>query len=151
MISIFQTLIGILQLVLVCLMLVYDCNLTQHVFEPTHVKGNILDFVFTTPSIAIDSLTIHPLSFIGFSDILLLVSTYCVNIPFSVNSVSSYVFDFRKANYEGITSFLLDYDFSCFLNSTDIEFIWCVLKSSICEAMSFFIPKILIKRKPSPK
>ena len=88
---------------------VCDCNLTLHVFEPTHVKGNILDLVFTTPSIAIDSLTVYPLSFIGLSDHFAISLNLLCNIAFLVNSASSYVFDFRKANYEGITSFLLDF------------------------------------------
>ena len=25
---------------------IFDCNLTQHVTQPTHVKGNILDLIF---------------------------------------------------------------------------------------------------------
>ena len=30
--------------------LVFDCNLTQHVPDPTHVKGNLLDLVLTSQS-----------------------------------------------------------------------------------------------------
>ena len=34
--------------------LIFDCNLTQHVTEPTHVKGNILNLVLTSPNITLD-------------------------------------------------------------------------------------------------
>ena len=47
---------------------VFDCNLTQHVSDPTHVKGNLLDLVLTSPSISVNHLIVHPLSVVNFSD-----------------------------------------------------------------------------------
>ena len=40
---------------------VFDYNFTQHIFEPTHVKGNVLDLVLTSPCVSVTNLTIHPL------------------------------------------------------------------------------------------
>ena len=34
--------------------LVFDCNLTQHVHDPTHVKGHLLDIVLTSQSVSSD-------------------------------------------------------------------------------------------------
>ena len=47
-----------------------------------------------------------------------------------------------------ICTYLLDVDFSVCFDSNDIEFIWCKIKSSILEAMSLYVPKVL-KRDPS--
>ena len=38
---------------------VFDCNLTQHVFGTTHVKGNILDLIITSPNIDIELFFCH--------------------------------------------------------------------------------------------
>ena len=32
---------------------IFDCNLSQHLMESTHIKGNILDLVLTSPSVSI--------------------------------------------------------------------------------------------------
>jgi len=39
---------------------VLDCNLTQQILEPTHIKGNTLDLVFTNNDISISNLAITP-------------------------------------------------------------------------------------------
>ena len=41
---------------------IFDYNLTQHVLDPTHIKGNILDLVVTSPCINISNLSpSHPI------------------------------------------------------------------------------------------
>ena len=90
---------------------IFDCNLTQHVLEPTHVKGNVLDLVLTSVNVTIDHLTIHPLSVINFSDHLVISFCLSIDVP-SVNAPKpGFVFDIRKADFESISSFLLDLDF----------------------------------------
>ena len=120
---------------------VFDCNLTQHVPDPTHVKGNLLDIVLTSQSVSINSLIVHPLSVIDFSD----------HLAISALSSPGYVFDFCNADYEIITSHLLDSDFSIVYDSSDIEFIWFYIKSLIYNAMLIYVPKILVKRRQGPK
>ena len=61
-----------------------------------------------------------------------------------------YVFDFCKADYSRISSFLLDSDFSPVFESDNIEFIWSFIKSLIYEAMSLFIPKKQVKCRRDP-
>lgn len=43
-------------------------NLTQHISRPTHVKGNLLDLVLTSPDVAVNSVVVQPHSVIDFSD-----------------------------------------------------------------------------------
>ena len=45
----------------------------------------------------------------------------------------------------------MDVDFNVCLLSNDIEFIWFTIKSFIFEAMSMFIPKIVLGRHQYPK
>ena len=130
---------------------VFDCNITQHVLEPTHVKGNILDLILTSENVSIDHLTIYPLSVVSLSDHLVISFDLFFNIPSISKSKPCYIFDFCRADFNSITSFLLDYDYSHVLVSNDIEFVWSCIKSSIYEAMSLFVPKVLIKSRKDPK
>ena len=68
-----------------------------------------------------------------------------------MRSKSCYVFDYSRADFEGICSYLMDVDFNDCLLSNDIEFIWFTIKSFIFEAMSMFIPKIVLGRHQYPK
>ena len=130
---------------------VFDCNLSQHVLEPTHVKGNVLDLVLTSASVVVNHLTVHPLSVASFSDHFVVSFDFLRNIPSSRESKPGYAFDFCKADYESISSFLLDCDFSVIFDSSDIEYIWFTIKSFIYVAMSLFIPRIHVKRRHGPK
>ena len=65
--------------------------------------------------------------------------------------IPQYVFDFPKADYEGLCSFLIDYDFSLLLSSNNVEFIWCFLKNSIHTAMNFYIPKVRLRKHQYPQ
>ena len=122
---------------------IFDCNLTQHVTEPTHVKGNILDLVLTSPSITIDQLSVNSSSDANLSDHFLIHFIPFCNISSTVKSKPGYVYDFSKANYNSMCDFLLDSDFSALFESMDIEFVWSVIKSFILEAVFLFTLRFL--------
>ena len=130
---------------------IFDCNLTQHVTEATHVKGNLLDLVLTTSHIDIDHVSVHSHSYFNLSD------HHAISFLPVCGSLSStkirtfYVFDFSKANYNDLCSFLLELDFSVCFQSNNVEFIWFTIKSFIFEAMCLFIPKVRLKRRNQPK
>ena len=107
------------------------------------MKGNTLDLVLTTPNVVVNCLAIHPRSFFNLSDHLAISFELPCKISSSAAPKSHYVYNFCKADYESITSFLLDFDFSVIFNSFDIELIWSVIKSSVHVAMSLFVPKFL--------
>ena len=85
----------------------FDYNFKQHIFEPTHEKGNVLDLVLTSPCVSVTNLTIHSLSSLSFSDHFIITFDLFCNTMSVVESKAVYVF-----NYDGNTSFLLDSDFS---------------------------------------
>ena len=117
---------------------IFDCNLTQHVMEPTHVKDNILDLVLSSDRVNVDGLNIFRSVFIHSDHFIASFSCHCDILP-SISCKSSYVFDFSKTDFDSICSYLLDVDFSVCFESNDIEFIWCKLKSFIFEAMSLYV------------
>ena len=104
---------------------VFDYNFTQHIFEPTNVKGNVA--TGSSPCVSVTNLTIHPLS----SDHFTITFDLFCNATSVVESKSGYVFNFCKADYDGITTFLSDSDFCILYDSSDIEYVWFLFKSFI--------------------
>lgn len=123
--------------------LIFDCNLIQLVNKPTHVKGNILDLVVTN-----SEKSIHDLFVISQKDQL--INSDHFNISFSVDlslnvapkNKPKLVFDYPKANLEGLSNYLMDIDFSQSLTSNNIEQVWSFIKQSILDALLLFIPKV---------
>ena len=130
---------------------VFDCNLTQHVSKPTHVQGNLLDLVLTSASVAVSRLSVFPLSVVDFSDHHAISFDFCCNVSSVPKCNPGYVYDFCNADYESISSFLLESDFSVVFGSSNVEYIWFLIKSLICKAMSLYVPRILVKRRQDPK
>ena len=81
---------------------IFDCNLTQHVMSPTHVKGNILDLILTSPDIDVANLFVHPSSIPLFSDHFIISFSPLFNLTTNVRSKSCYVFDYSRTDFEGI-------------------------------------------------
>ena len=83
---------------------VFDCNLTQHVMGATHVKGNILDLIITSPNIVIDEVTILSSH---FSDHFIVSFIPLCSTSSVGKSTPGYAFDFTKADFNGMCSFLI--------------------------------------------
>ena len=130
---------------------IFDCNLRQHVSQPTHKKGNTLDLVLTSPSVNIKQLSVNSQLLCDFSDHFIISFDVLFSSPSTNFKKALYVFDFSKANFTDICSFLLDFDFSVCFQSQDIEFIWSTIKSVIFLSISMFVPRINLKRNNDPK
>ena len=61
------------------------------------------------------------------------------------------MYAYKKTDFEGLNSFLLDYDFSPLYLSTDIEFAWIFLKRVLLISISLFTPLIKIKSASLPR
>ena len=132
---------------------VFNNNLLQLVDQSTHTKGNILDLVLTNISHSIQNVSISPHNHFMESDHNLITFDLAHCSPILPQSfvIPQYVFDFPKADYEGLCSFLMDYDFSLLLSSNNVEFMWCFLKNSIHTAMNFYIPKVRLRKHQYPQ
>ena len=87
---------------------IFDCNLTQHLTQPTHKKGNTLNLVLISPSVNIEQLSVNSQLLSDFSDHYIISFDVSYSSPLTNISKSLYVFDFSKANFTDICSFLLD-------------------------------------------
>ena len=54
--------------------------------------------------------------------------------------------DYTSADYEGMCDYLLDWDFSECLASSDVEFIWAQVKFAIYSAIELFVPLVSCPR-----
>jgi len=116
---------------------IFDCNLTQHVSQPTHVKGNILDLVLSSASVTIDNLSVVPFSSLILSDHFVISFSPSMVLKHLTKSGPSYVLDYSKTDYGSICDYLMDVDFTSCFPCSDIEFVWFFV---FYIAISMFVP-----------
>ena len=130
---------------------IFGWNLTQHVMDPTHIKGNILDLILTSDNIQISDLTINPPGPFINSDHFIISFSPNHNTLSPVKNKVRYVFDYSKTDMDSLCSHLLDANFTTCFQSHDAEFVWNVIKLIIYEAMHIYIPKLRLKSRQHPK
>lgn len=134
---------------------IFSCNLLQLVDQPTHVKGNILDLVLTNDFDLVKSLNVHEEGVCPLCSDHYMITVCLTNCAKSKCELFCgapiMVFDFPKADWEGLSNFLLDQDFSWCDMEDDVEIIWSGIKTSILLGMDRFIPKVRLKRHQFPK
>ena len=129
---------------------VFEYNLSQLIKCPTHVKGNTLDLLLTNNENLVSQLTVNSTPALQLSDhynICFHIAKYSLT-PRRKPILS--VFDYSKADYEGLCNYLLDVDYSACLQSNSIEYVWNYLKNIILTGMNKFIPKRKLKYKQHP-
>ena len=117
---------------------IFQSNLVQLITCPTHIKGNVL--LVNSHDIVSD---LEILSYLNFSDHFPI--TFNVHSCMKDNtkpSSSSPTLNYSKIDYNGLTSYLLTYDFDFLYQSSDIEFVWSSLKSIILESIYSFTPTV---------
>ena len=130
---------------------IFNFNLSQLIDKPTHTKGNILDLILTNASHRIKNINISsPRNALNSDHSIVDFSLSHSTTPLPETS-PRYVFDFSKADYTGLCSFLMDFNFSPLLSSDDINFIWSSLRNTICYGMSLYIPKVRLRRYQYPR
>ena len=66
-------------------------------------------------------------------------------------ATSTVVFDYSKADWEGLCNYLLDQDISRCYENKDVELIWCKIEQTVALAMNIYIPKVRLRRRQFPK
>ena len=67
--------------------------------------------------------------------------------PLSKKPESTFIFDYSRANYEGLCDYLFDSDLNSCLQSNSIEQIWSFLKETIHRGLHLFIPTVRVTPK----
>jgi len=128
---------------------IYDNALLQVVDTSTHSKGNILDLIITNSEDSIRDLVIHSCGHRIISDHFTFTFRLSASAPSSSRSSPIYVYDYPKADYNSLCSFLIDFDFTSCLLSHDVDSVWNSIKSAIYEGINLFIPRVRLRRHQS--
>ena len=129
--------------------LVFEFQLSQLVDTPTHSKGNILDLILTNSEHLINDISVgtSPFSNSDHLPISFLIQSHLS--PSFPKCVSNSFRDYSKADFEGMNDFLLDWDFTPCLASSDVEEIWSLIKTAINTAIDKFVPLSVVSSRYS--
>ena len=130
---------------------IFDCNLIQHVSQPTHVKGNILDLVLSSASVSIDNLSVVPFTSLILSDHFVISFSPSIILKHYIKSGLSYILDYSQTDYGSICDYLMNVDFTSCFSCNDIAFVWFFIKSVIYSAISMFVSKVCVNLHNSSK
>ena len=130
--------------------LIFKITLIQLIHHPTHNKGNILNLLITNIDNHISNIQIDPNTQFLSSGHFIITFDFNLSI-YNHSKVSRYIFDFSKADYNVLSDYLLDRDFSFCTTSNNIEDIWLHLKLLIMDACSLFITEVKLKQFQPPK
>ena len=132
--------------------IVFKFNLSQFVNLPTHIHGNILDLILSNDSDLVKNIIIHSTQYNHLvSDHYMITFSIPCNPPSKSKASSHYVLNFSKADWNGLSSYLLDYDFSPLYVLIEPDAIWSFLKQIITSSSHLLIPKIKINTSKGPK
>ena len=151
--SIAQILIGLLSLSLsgaspnstsLC-NFIFTHNLMQHISDPTHSHGNILDLVLSNCSNRISEISIDNSISSFMSDHYLININSNHSAPFKPKPIS--FFNYSNTDFQAMVDFLMNIDFYTILLLHDADLMWHHLRDLI----SLFITKLTLFSHPSPK
>ena len=106
--------------------------LSQLVTSSTHIKGNILDLIITNSYESVSDVLIDKTGKFSLNS-----DHYPVTFSYAFKSFPCpcptpfWVYDYTKANMEGLCEFFLEANYSGCLSSTDVEAIWEHLREAI--------------------
>lgn len=130
---------------------VYDNGLTQLIQDPTHCQGNILDLLLTNSPSSVAGISVSNSNFTIASDHFPIYFTIEESVRISTNASPKEVYNYSKTDFQGLTDYLLAFDFSSCLSSTDIDELWLTLKSIITNATHRFTPLVKLRQHHNPK
>ncbi len=109
------------------------------------MRGNILDLVITNCEDNFSDLRVKDSD--KYSDHFQVLFSFMTTRPCDL--AKSY--DYSKADFDGMCSFLLDHEFSDFYQSANIDELWFQLKSILQEAVVNYVPLVRISNSNTPK
>ncbi|XP_011406763.1 PREDICTED: uncharacterized protein LOC105314349 [Amphimedon queenslandica] len=131
---------------------IFRLNLSQLVTFPTHSGGNILDLVLSSSPSYVKEVSPLPLSspYLNSDHIPILV-TLMSGIPSYSKPQTSWFYNYKATDFDGLNSYLLDFDFRPLLSSSSVEFAWSFIKQVIVAAVSLLTPMVRVKSHSLPK
>lgn len=122
--------------------LTLDCFLVQHVKEPTRGE-NILDLVLTSNENMVNNLVVSEPFGTSDHNIVTFDTIYKTN----TRVWKEKYYDYRKADFKGMRSFLNGTNWNNILESENVEDMWDKFKCKMNEAVEGFVPMKVRKQK----
>ena len=120
---------------------IVDTNLYQLVDKPSHIRGNILDLILSDHPEHISDTTILDQTFSSDHYLVTIVySTHSCSTVYHDRTTLSTKLNWDKADWLGLSYYLLNVDFSSCCVTDNIDNSWSLLKDIILDACSKFIP-----------
>ena len=119
---------------------------------PTHNLGNSMDLVLTNVPHLIDNVSIESHGLTEMCDHF--VVTFSISTLAGYNDYVTcphYIYNFSQADYDGLLSYLLQYDFTSVYNCSDIESAYLEFSTIIHQAIDRFVPSVKTRGHKSPK
>ena len=131
----------------------FEFNFSQLISCSTHVHDNILDLVLTNNEDLISSISVCPTDNLPISSdhYSITFELSCFVRLQSSDNVIQYAYDYSKADFTEMNAYIFNSVIINCLFSTDVAIVWSIIKSTILEAMTLFIPRFLIRSKQYPK
>jgi hypothetical protein len=119
-----------------------------HVLEsPTHKLGNRLDLIVTTCPELFSNITIEADSYP--SDHFLI--KFSLDSVISCKKATRYVFNFKKANWQGVKQYLRSIDFDGIINNMDnLSDACCAWTNRVLESVKLYVPVIKLNINSPP-
>ena len=120
-----------------------NLSLEQLVDVPTHVKGNILDYLITDSVHLVKNLTVEPYHPICGSDHHLIKFDLSLN-TLRRKAIKRTIYNFKHADWDSLNSEFLNTNWEIILSNGNVENSWKKFKSTFFEICNKHIPKIKI-------
>ena len=119
--------------------LAFRHDLSQMVDFPTYISGNTSDLIFSPPMLTVTDLQSISCPLLKSDHHILSFSS---SISHSHTKCLSHetILDYKRADFDNISFSLMNHDFSSYYQSTDIEFLWDYVKSTILSSISLYTP-----------
>ena len=126
-----------------------NLSLEQLVEAPTHIKGNILDYLITDSVHLVKKLIVDPCHPICVSDHHVIKFDLSLNV-LRQKPVKRTIYNFKKANWDSLNSEFININWETLLAYDNIEISWNKFKSIFFEICNKHIPKMKISNDFKP-
>ena len=119
---------------------------------PTHIHGNILDLILTNTDDLIQNVVVLPHNLYPVqSDHFLVNFSMSISEQSLSNITLHYVYDYSKADFEGLDAYIFNSNLLECLTSQYVEYVWSKIFSTLSDAMDIYIPKFRLHSHQFPK
>ena len=126
-----------------------NLGLSQQIFQPTHIKGNILDILLTDKPDLLSDVRILGRDEILKSDHFAILCS--INVRFKrLKCKKRKIYNFKKADWDSLNNELRRVNWNSHIQCCDPTTAWIKFKSILLDLCNKYIPKVTIRSNSAP-